>query len=344
MILAGDIGGTSTRLALVENRQGRLVTVRGGVFSSAQYPGLSEIADAFVRKSGERVDAACFGIAGPVQHGRVVTPNLPWIVEGELLARDLGLPAVKLLNDLEANAYGIAALAPEDFVTLNAGALDASGNAAVISVGTGLGEAGLFWDGRIHLPFACEGGHADFAPRNALETELLLWLQQRHERVSYERVLSGPGLLAIYEFLRDTRRGLERAETVRAMENGDKPALISAAALEGRDDLCIQALDLFVSLYGAEAGNLALRMMATGGIYIGGGVAPRILPKLKTPAFMSAFMGKGRMQSLLEAVPVKVIVKDTAALLGAARVAAFAEQDGKSSGDQGQHAGRTAAS
>jgi glucokinase len=253
----------------------------------------------------------------------VVTPNLPWVVDAHELARDLKVPSVRLLNDLEANAYGIAALDAQDFVTLNPGAPGATGNAAVISVGTGLGEAGLFWNGETHLPFACEGGHADFAPRNALEAELMLWLQARHGRVSYERVLSGPGLLSIYEFLRDTGKGSEAPELREALRQGDGPAAISAAGLEGRDALCVKALDLFVSLYGAEAGNLALKVMATGGVYIGGGIAPKILKKLQAPAFLEAFADKGRMRPLLEAMPVKVITKDTAALLGAARVAAM---------------------
>jgi len=323
MILAGDIGGTSARLALCEVKNQRPVLATERTYPSRQFSGLNEIVTAFAGSSGHRVSAACFGIAGPVQNGRVVTPNLPWVVDSQTVARDLGLPIVKLLNDLEANAYGLAALEPPDFVTLNAGAPGASGNLAVISVGTGLGEAGLFWNGRDHLPFACEGGHADFAPRNELEAELLLWLRARHGRVSYERVLSGPGLLNIYEFLRDTGKGAEPAELRESLRQGDAPVGITAAGLEGRHELCVQALDLFVSFYGGEAGNLALKTMATGGVYIGGGIAPKILPKMQTPAFMEAFTAKGRMQPLLEAMPVKVITKDTAALLGAARVAAM---------------------
>ena len=192
---------------------------------------------------------------------------------------------------------------------------------AVISVGTGLGEAGLFWNGKEHQPFACEGGHADFAPRDALEAKLLIWLQARYGHVSNERVLSGPGLLSIYEFLRDSSQGGEAAELKEALQRGDGPAAISAAGLEGRHALCVKALDLFVSFYGAEAGNLALKTMATGGVFIGGGITPRILQKLKHPAFMEAFTGKGRMEPLEEAMPVRVIMKDTAALLGAARFA-----------------------
>jgi glucokinase len=323
MILAGDIGGTSARLGLFAVRDERLVPIAERKYPSQEYAGLNEIASAFAGGCGHKVRAACFGIAGPVQNGRVVTPNLPWVVDSHSLSRDLGLASVKLINDLEANAYGIAALEPADFVTLNEGAPGAAGNAAVISVGTGLGEAGVFWDGRQHRPFACEGGHVDFAPRDELEVELLLWLRARYGRVSYERVLSGPGLLILYEFLRDTGRGTERPELAQAMTQGDASAAISAAGLEGQDELSVKALNMFVAFYGAEAGNLALKIMATGGVYLGGGIAPKILPKLKGPVFLAAFTGKGRMQPLLEAMPIRVVMKDTAALLGAARSAAL---------------------
>jgi len=322
MILAGDIGGTTTRLALYDTRNGSRRPVIEQTYPSRQYAGLCEIAAAFVAQHKVKVDRACFGIAGPVQHGRVVTPNLPWVVDSQALALELGVRVVKLINDLEANAYGIADLDSEDFVTLNAGAPDARGNAAVISVGTGLGEAGLFWDGESHRPFACEGGHADFAPRDGLEAELLCYLVARFQHISYERVLSGPGLRLIYEFLRDTGRGEEPGWLLEAMGRGDPSATISAFGLEGRSELCVKALDMFVSFYGAEAGNLALKTMAIGGVFVGGGIAPRIIKKLQEPLFMAAFTAKGRMQPLMAAMPVRVIIKDTAALLGAARCAA----------------------
>ncbi len=254
----------------------------------------------------------------------MTTPNLPWVVDAESLARELRLElgAVRLINDLEANAYGIAALESGDLVTLNAGAAGAAGNRAVISVGTGLGEAGLFWDGTSHRPFACEGGHADFAPRDGTETELLLYLRSKFrefDHVSYERVLSGPGLRQIYEFLRDTGRGEEPAWLRQALGQAKDPTpVISNAGLEGRCESCAKALDLFVSFYGAEAGNLALKVMATGGVYVGGGIAPRILRKLQGPLFLAAFTAKGRMRPLMEAMPVHVITKETTALLGAA--------------------------
>lgn len=323
MILAGDIGGTSTRLALFDAQGEQLKPVAEKKFPSKEFQGLEQVVDAFLSTQPRKVERACFGIAGPVQHGRVVTPNLPWVVDSAILAHELGLAAVSLLNDLEANAHGIAALKPADFVTLNPGTPDAQGNAAVISVGTGLGEAGLFWDGQTHRPFACEGGHSDFAPRNALEAEMLLYLQAKHGHVSFERFLSGRGQLSIYEFLRDTGKGKETPEIVEEMKHADPAYVISKAAFSGRCNLCRQAQDIFVTIYGAEAGNLALKIMATGGVFIGGGIAPKIIAALKEPSFMEAFVSKGRMTPLLQAMPVRVIMQDTTALLGAARYAAL---------------------
>ena len=322
MILAGDIGGSSARLAFFEIEGGRLRLAVQQTFPSREFKSLDDIVTSFVAAHQLKIEQACFGIAGPVRHGVVTTPNLAWVVDSRTLAAKLGLPAVKLINDLEANAWGIAALEPKDFVTLNEGAPDAEGNAAVISVGTGLGEAGLYWDGHAHHAFACEGGHADFAPRNDLESELLHYLRGEFDHVSYERILSGPGLRHVYDFLRDTGKGVEPAALTEEMRQADPSSVISRAGLEGRYEICVQALDLFVSFYGAEAGSLALKMMATGGVYVGGGVAPKIIEKLKGPAFMASFTGKGRMKPLMEAIPVRVIMNDKTALLGAGCYAA----------------------
>lgn len=323
MILAGDIGGTSTRLACFELIDGRLRPAIMQKFPSRDYRGLAEIVSAFAAQHRIRIAHAAFGIAGPVRAGRVVTTNLPWIVEQATLAHALGVDAVWLLNDLEANTYGIAMLGAEDFALLNAGAADAQGNIAVIAAGTGLGEAGAVWDGQRLLPFACEGSHADFAPRDELEAELLLHLRQRYEHVSWERVVSGPGLCHLYEFLRDTGRGVEQPWVCERMRNGDPAAVIAEAALAGRCELCVHALDRFVALYAAEAGNLALKVMATGGVYLGGGIAPKIIDKLMAPVFVRSFCAKGRMRGLLEAMPVRVVLNDETALLGAARYAAL---------------------
>lgn len=323
MILAGDIGGTSTRLALFEVRDRCLSPVVERAYPSREYGGLIQIVRKFLAEHRQPIEHASFGIAGPVVDGRVQTPNLPWVVDDQDMARELGLGVTRLINDLEANAYGVAALNADDLVVLNEGRPVAGGNAAVISAGTGLGEAGLYWDGMRHHPFASEGGHADFAPRNPLEMELLRYLLRTHEHVSYERVLSGPGLQNIYNFLRDTGASNECAAVVESMRRQDPAAAISKAALDRSCELCVRALDLFVSIYGAAAGNLALKIMATSGVYLGGGIVPKILERLKSPAFMQAFNAKGRLKTVCEAIPVRVIVNPKTALLGTARYAAL---------------------
>ena len=321
MILAGDIGATNSRLAFFTERGGRLEPVVEATYASRDHANLEAIVKAFVSAHDLPIDVACFGIAGPVRHGRSDTTNLPWDVDAQDLARALRLRSVGLLNDLEAHAYGIAMLAPEDFMTLNQGAVDASGNAAVIAAGTGLGEAGLYWNGQQHLPFAGEGGHTSFAPSDPLQIELLRFLSHEFGHVSWERVLSGPGLYNIYRFLRDTGRGEEPDWLTDKMQQHDPSAVISQAALADTSVLCRQALDLFVVLYGAEAGNMALKLMATAGVYVGGGIAPKIIQKLTDSTFMEAFVAKGRLKPLLQAIPVRIIMNDKVALLGAARFA-----------------------
>ncbi|NTW38035.1 MAG: glucokinase, partial [Syntrophobacteraceae bacterium] len=272
--------------------------------------------------------SATIGIAGPVRNGRCEATNLPWVVDAKTVAKRVRLKRVGLINDLEANAYGIAVLQSKDFVILNKGARNARGNRAIISAGTGLGEAGMYWDGKSHRPFPSEGGHADFAPRNHLEMELLDYSMKRYRRVSYERLVSGPGLVNVYQFLRDAGKGKEPAWLAEQMrDSGDPAPIISQHAIDGKSLLCIQALEIFVSLYGAEAGNLALKLMATGGVYLGGGIAPKIIQKLKEPEFMNAFTSKGRMRPLLQDVPVHVIMNPKTALLGAARHAAFESEN-----------------
>jgi glucokinase len=321
MILAGDIGGTNARLAVYDVLDGHFNLVSASVFPSREYSGLDEIVSKFVRTANVHPRAACFGVAGPVRNGRVEASNLPWIIESKRLADELDLKKALLINDLEANAWGIAFLDPTDLVSLNQVKGIAVGNQAVVSAGTGLGEAGMYWDGAKHHVFACEGGHADFAPRNELESELLRYLRVRFGHVSYERIVSGPGLVNVFSFLRDTGRGIEPKWLADEMLHSDPAAAISRAAIDGKCGLSEQALDLFVSIYGAEAGNLALKIMATGGIYLGGGIAPKMLSKLAGPLFMEGFVAKGRMQHLLEAIPVKVITNDKVALLGAAHFA-----------------------
>jgi glucokinase len=323
MILAGDVGGTSTRLAFFTVEGGRLNLVLEKDYPSRRHKSLDEIVGKFVSHHRLAIEYACFGIAGPVQYGRVETPNLAWVVDQETITRELRIESAWLINDLLANAYGILTLEEKDFTILNAGSPNATGNAAVISAGTGLGEAGAYWDGKHYHPFACEGGHADFSPRNELEIELLRYLLKRFGHASWERVVSGPGLYTIFDFLRDTGRGEAPAWLTDEMAEKDPSAVIAQAALEGRSELCVQALDLYISCFGAEAGNLALKFLATGGVYIGGGIAPKIITKLKGTDFIEAFTAKGRFKHLLEAIPVRVILDDKTALLGAARYAAL---------------------
>jgi glucokinase len=246
---------------------------------------------------------------------------LPWVIDSASLAKRLEFSNIELMNDLEANAHGIYELTDEDFVTINQGDKKMHGNVGVISAGTGLGEAGIIWEDRKMRPFASEGGHCDFAPNNPIQTELLQYLYNKFNHVSCERVLSGQGLQNIYEFLRDQNKYPEPAWLADSFKDGDLPAIVSEHGLKGETEICVEALNIFTDIYGAEAGNLALKLMATGGIYIGGGIAPKMIKKLSEPRFLEAFLDKGRLRSVLETVQIKVIMNDKTALLGAARCA-----------------------
>jgi len=321
MILAGDIGGTKSRLAAFQMDGNRLHCVVEKIYPSKEHGGLAEIVAEFVKTEGIPAQSACFGVAGPVRHGRSKISNLPWVIDSHELATQLRLRSVGLINDLEAFAYGIDALESKDFVTISEGASDAEGNMAVVSAGSGLGEAGLYWDGFRHHPFACEGGHTEFAPKNDVEVALLQYLMKKygHQHVSYERILSGPGVRNIYEFLRDT--GLEEEPgwlTEQIATAKDVPALISALGLEKKAPICDRTLSIFVSVFGSEAGNCTLKMMATGGIYVAG-IAGKIVPKMQEGGFMESFLDKGRMQHLVEGAPVKIVLNEDTGLLGAAR-------------------------
>ena len=320
MILAGEIGATRTRLAAFETEGNRLNRAVEKNYMSQEHAGLSEIIDAFVKTEGILVHRACVGVAGPVRRGRSKISNLPWIIDSRDLAKQLKLDSVGMLNDLEAYAYGIDALDSKDFVTLNEGSEDAEGNRAVISARTGLGVAGLYWDGFRHHPFGCEGGHSDFAPRNELEMELLSYLQKKYGRISCERILSGPGIKNIYDFLKDTHKAEEPQSLKDQMAaTADAPALISQLATGGKAPICDQTMSIFVSIYGAETGNVALNFMSTGGIFIGGSVAAKNVPRMKDPIFMQSFLDKGRMVPLLKEMPVTIVLNDDSGLIGAAR-------------------------
>src|SRR4029077_3318745 len=287
MILAGDIGGTRTRLAAFNTEGNKLQCVVEKTYPSQKRGGLSEIVAEFVKTEGIPVHSACFGVAGPVRGERSKISNLPWTIDSRELAAQLKLDSVGLINDLEAYAYGVDALESKDLVTLQAGSEDAEGNRAVIAARTGLGVAGLYWDGFRHHPFACEGGHSSFSPSNEMEIELLQYLHKKYGRVSCERVLSGPGIKNIYDFLRDTKKA-EQPDWLKEQlgTSHDAPALISQLALENKAAICEQALSIFVGIYGSQTGDCALNFMSTGGIFIGGSIAAKIVPRMKDPIFM----------------------------------------------------------
>ena len=324
MILAGDIGGTKTILALFEANDDELKEVHSETYASQSYASFEAILETFLAASPEpTLRAACFGIAGPVLDGKATATNLPWTIESDALIHMLKTPRVILLNDLEAAAYGMLFLPPESFALLNPGAgIPRRGNIAVIAPGTGLGEAILYWDGTRFHTMATEGGHTSFAPSTELEVELLRDFRRQFGRhVSYERVLSGPGLASIYAFLR-RHEGVAEPDWLKAeLLHQDPSPIIAHHGMAGSEPVCIAALDLFVSIFGAEAGNLALKCMAVGGVYLGGGIAPKILSALQTGRFMERFTDKGRFASLLSTIEVKVTLNPRAPLLGAAHFA-----------------------
>jgi glucokinase len=322
IVLAGDVGGTKTALALFEATGRGLVLVRDDTLPSREAPSLEAAIDRFLG-GGARpmIDAACVGTAGPVVDGRCVATNLPWVIDERELAASIPAARVRLLNDLEVAAHGVLSLPDDEVHTLQAG-IPRRGHLVLIAAGTGLGEALVVQDGDRRMVVASEGGHRDFAPRDDVQDDLLRFLRQEYGRVSYERILSGPGLFNAYRFLRDTGWARESPDVAERMRVGDPSVVVTELALAGRDPMCAKALDIFVSVYGAEAGNLALTAMAVGGVLVGGGIAPRILARLTTGAFVAAFRDKGRLSTLMEAIPIRVALNPRAPLLGAARVAA----------------------
>ncbi|NGZ10040.1 MAG: glucokinase [Nitrospira sp. LK70] len=347
MILAGDIGATKTNLALYEWTNARAEPLRLERFPSGDYKSLEDILVEFLTPPNPpspatsleveeihqrekpstptakpvKLRAACFGVAGPVIDNRCQTTNLPWAIDGQTIAKQFTIPHVQLLNDLEATAYGLLWLRPDELEVLNAGNPPNKRQAlALIAAGTGLGQGILFWDGKTYHPMPSEGGHADFAPTNDQEIDLLRYLRTQYLHVSYERILSGPGLHAIYEFLRDTKKN-EPTWLAQKISVGDPAAEIAQAGLQGQGEIAKQALDLFASIYGAEAGNLALKALSLDGVYIGGGIAPKLITKLQDGTFMKAFTNKGRYKRLMTQIPVKIIMNQQTALIGAASVA-----------------------
>ena len=321
-ILSGDIGGTKTRIALVDVVTGTIEIRREETYPSADYHSLEAIVREFLSMADTLPQGAGFGVAGPVRNNRSETTNLPWVIDARAMEHGLNLPFVHVINDLEATAWGIGALSGSDLHELHPGNPDPVGNIAIIAAGTGLGEAGMCRDGDGVKPFASEGGHTDFAPANELELALLQFLSRHYGHVSWERVVSGMGIADIYRFLCHHEDANTPPWLREELHSGDAGAAISRAADSGRCSICNRTLELFVHLYGREAGNHALKVMATGGVYLGGGIAPKILQRLQEPEFLAAFFSKGRMEPLMRSMPVRVILNDRAALYGAALAAA----------------------
>ena len=316
MILAGDIGGTHTRLALF-HRLGELRVLEFETYASREASSLEEIVQRFISSKRPAISIASFAIAGPIRQGVCQTTNLPWEIHAESLRKAFQISSVHLYNDLQAHANGLKVLQSEELYILQKGKRQV-GNQAFISAGTGLGEAGLFWNGTKHFPFASEGGHVDFAPRNTLEIELFQTLQTIYGHVSYERLVSGPGIYQIYQFLADTKRIHCPSAMQEAVKHEDPSRVISEYGLLHKDPGCIQALHLFLSLYGGEAGNMALKLLALGGVFIGGGIALRLLELFKESPFLLSFRDKGRFQELLTSIPIYIVLNEQTALLGAA--------------------------
>jgi len=335
-LLVADVGGTKTVLARARPTEGGLLLDQERRYPSGDFASFEDLIRAYLAETGEGPTGAVFALAGPVRDGRCEITNLPWLIDSRRLRQRFAWPQVHLINDLEAVAWGIPALAAADLAVLQPGEEGARGNACVLAAGTGLGEAGLFWDGQRHHPFATEGGHADFAPASALEEELLGWLRQRHGHVSWERLVSGLGIGNLYRFLAERQAGL-RDQARRGGQAGEVPPIlneagadlagtIAARAVAGSCPLCRATMDLFARLYGREAGNMALKHLALGGVYLGGGIAPRNLALLGAGGFLEAFLDKGRMTPLLQRMPVKVILNPRVALYGAWRY--FAQEGG----------------
>ena len=327
MILAGDVGGTKVHLALYNFAGGSLVRLRDEKFPAADYACLDDVVNTFLGKGQEKKEeivASCFGCPGPVKDGRLKLTNLPWTLDTRSLQRSIGIEHIFLINDLEANGYGIPELGKDQIFVLHEGDPAGVGHRGLISAGTGLGESVLVWDPKLrrHTPLPSEGGHVDFAPRNEQEIDLLRYLRTTLKgRVSFERVVSGIGIRNVYAFLRDDQKMEEPDWLRKRMETEDPNAVIGTCAEDGSAAICVEAMNIFAAAFGAKAGNLGLTLLASGGIYLGGGIAPKVLKLMQNGRFTEAFLDKGRMRPILEAMPVRIILDDTCALLGAAAYA-----------------------
>ena len=318
VIVAGDIGGTKTYLAAFDPSRRGFAPVVEKRYETTGYQSPGTLLKTFIDDTDSRPSRVVLGVPGPVRKLPVRAVNLPWLIDPGEISQSIGGGEVHLLNDLQATSYGTQVLGVDDLCALNAGAEDKEGNIAVIAAGTGLGEGGLCWAGDRYQSIASEGGHSTFSPHSDLEIDLWRYLSAQHGHVSWERVVAGAGLAAIYDFLRQRDPGRESAELRDALAQGDRSDTVSRFALAQQSELATEALDLYAYLYGCEAGNLALKLMASGGVFVGGGIAPKILAKLRDGRFMEGFLDKGRMDEAIASIPVQVILNDKTALLGAA--------------------------
>ncbi|WP_225860178.1 MULTISPECIES: glucokinase [Chitinophaga] len=327
-VMGGDLGGTKTNLALFNIANGQLQMIDTETYRSREYAAIGDILKLFLSRQPDKTpERICIGVAGPVIDGKVDLTNLALDLSEEEVKHATGVKNVKLINDLEATAYGLGTLTPDQLVTLHRGNVRHKGNMAIIAPGTGLGEAGIFWNGSAYLPFATEGGHCDFAPRTDLDIELLQYFQEKYEIVSWERLLSGPGIMDIYIFLRDEKNMLEPDWLAQTMRENDPAAVISTNALEEKLSICIKTMELFVRYLARESANLVLKMKATGGLFLGGGIPPKIAPLLQNNDFYHHYLQSDRLVELLTGVPIHLINNDKTALWGAAYYAAFAAAD-----------------
>jgi glucokinase len=324
-VLAGDIGGTKTNLALYIATDSNLEMLHTARYPSAEYSSCIDILKQFLQENNLTApDRICLGVAGPVLNGRVDLTNLNWILDQADVKTALGVKEVVLINDLESMAYGLAGLSADDFITLHEGDSTLTGNMAIIAPGTGLGEAGLYWSGQYHFPFPTEGGHTDFSPRTDLDIELLKYMQNKYGVVSWEKVVAGPAITDIYLFLRDVKKMEEPAWlTTTLAEQKDDSAVISQAAQQQKAAICVETMDIFIRYLARESSNLVLKMKATGGLFLGGGIPPKIAPLLQQKKFYEHYMDCDRMQHLLENVPIRIIKNDKTGLIGAAYFGAY---------------------
>ncbi len=320
-VLAGDIGGTHTRLCLAEKEAEKIRVVREQVFASQQYPDFLPIVKAFLQDNPDPLpEAACFAVAGPVRQQQARATNLPWLLKSRQLKKALSIDKLALLNDFEAVGYGLATLAEDQMVTLQSGQPEKHARRALIGAGTGLGIGSLIYQGNRYITYPSEGGHVGFAPADDMQNRLLRYLQRSLDYVCYEHLLSGPGLQRIYRFLLQENR--LPSEFSKNIMQADDPAFeISHHALLGDDEIAVQTLDCFIHIYGAQAGNVALNYLASGGVYIAGGIAPKIIERLNSDRFLTAFHDKGVMSELMQSFPIKVIMEEQVGLLGAAEFA-----------------------